>query len=118
MATVTQAGVKYGGAMKASKYLAQYLNTATGGNVFVEYALEVQRWRLVCKKCGKSRTYGAEYDLETAYEKEGVLDSSIQKFAKEHRHTLFIVPSPDVGVYPAHVVTQIPRRTSGRKIRP
>lgn len=112
----------YGAQFKTSMYLEQYLKTATGGNVHAEFSVLVHRWRLVCNKCGASRTYGDEYDLETSYEKDGVLDSNIQSFARAHRHgeerPLKLIKLVPVEINPTHMVTSIPRRSSGRKIRP
>ncbi len=107
----------YGAQLKTSTYLEQYLKTATGGNVHAEFSVLVHRWRLVCK-CGASRTYGDEHDLETPYEKV----SNIQSFARAHRHgeerPLKLIKLVPVEINPTHMVTPIPRRSSGRKIRP
>ena len=108
-----------------SPYLTQYLNTATNGNVFVEFAIDVNRYRLCCKKCEVIQTYGEEYALPTMYEKEGLLDASIQKFAKEHRHegwvsyktTLSVVKPPRQEAV-AVGLSKCPRRTHGRKFKP
>ena len=109
-----------------SPYLTQYLNTATNGNVFVEFAINVNRYRLCCKKCEVIQTYGEEYALPTMYEKEGLLDASIQKFAKEHRHegwvsyktTLSVVKPPPRQEAVAVGLSKCPRRTHGRKFKP
>lgn len=69
--------------------LDQYLKTATGGNVFAEHALDVNRWRLVCTRCGQRKYYIAD-----DYTNKGRLDSSVQQFAKEHAHL-----KPKVDVY-------------------
>jgi hypothetical protein len=71
---------------RVSAYLSQYLNTATDGNVTVEYAADVDRYRLCCKSCGQTLTYGDASPLPTMYEKDGMLDDSIQQFARFHRH--------------------------------
>jgi hypothetical protein len=105
--------------LKVSTYLGQYLNTATDGNVFAEFSVLINRWRLVCRKCQVTRTYGNEYDLETSYEKEGVLDADIQNFAKEHRHAFKdprVTPAP--ALTPRQEKVAIARRETGRKIRP
>ena len=109
-----------------SPYLTQYLNTATNGNVFVEFAIDVNRYRLCCKKCGTTQTYGGEYALPMMYEKEGMLDASIQKFAKEHRHegwvsyktTLSVVKPQPRQEAVAVDLSKCPRRTHGRKFKP
>ena len=108
-----------------SQYLTQYLNTATNGNVFVEFAIDVNRYRLCCKKCTQTLTYNYVHALPTMYEKEGLLDASIQKFAKEHRHEgwvsyktkLSVMKSPRQEAV-AGDLSKCPRRTHGRKFKP
>lgn len=80
-------------AMKAFA-LDQYLKTATSGNVFAEHALDVNRWRLVCTRCGQTMTFAEQYDIADDYTNKGRLDSSVQQFAKEHAHL-----KPKVDVY-------------------
>ena len=109
-----------------SQYLTQYLNTATNGNVFVEFAIDVNRYRLCCKKCTQTLTYNYVHALPTMYEKEGLLDASIQKFAKEHRHegwvsykTVLSVVKPTPRQEAVAVgLSKCPRRTHGRKFKP
>jgi hypothetical protein len=85
---------------RTSEYLTQYLNTATDGNVTVEYAADVDRYRLYCKSCRQTLTYGDVVPLPTMYEKYGTLDDSIQQFARFHRHKPR-ANEPTTGVDPA-----------------
>ena len=66
--------------------LNQYLKTATGGNVYADRAVAVDRWFLFCDKCKTRLTFAEDYDIGAEYEKKGRLDSQIQAFAKEHLH--------------------------------
>ncbi len=108
-----------------SSPLTQYLNVSSNGNVFVEFAIDVNRYRLCCKKCSQILTYSYVHALPTLYEKEGLLDASIQKFAKEHRHegwvsyktTLSVMKSPRQEAV-AVDLSKCPRRTHGRKFKP
>jgi len=109
-----------------SPYLSQYLNTASNGNAGVEFSIDVNRYRLFCKRCKKTQTYGEEYALPTMYEKDGMLDASIQKFAKEHRHDGWVSYKVTLGVAePSPRQKQVavglkkcPRRPHERKFKP
>lgn len=69
-----------------------YLSGASFGNVVIEESFgiadPVQRWRLVCKKCGATLTYS---DVSSAimaekYRFESILDDKVSKFCKAHCH--------------------------------
>lgn len=125
--------------LQASAVLQQYLNTATGGNVFIEQSIALNRWRLCCGKCKETLTFGENEDIATRYQQFSELDSSIQNFVNEHRHMLVkpvkkkesawgdLVPGYvpmkykfEMGVSTiqgGRPATKLPRRTSGRKFR-
>jgi hypothetical protein len=73
--------------LQVSAALTQYLNTAAGGHVFVEQSIALNRWRLCCEKCSQTLTFGEGEDVATKYQHFAELDSSIQAFVNEHRHT-------------------------------
>ena len=60
-------------------YLEQYVKTATGGKVKIEYALAVNRMRLTCSVCGLSLTAA---EPQVANE----IDYGVQQFVDIHAH--------------------------------
>ena len=77
---------------EADQVFEAYLSGASFGNVVMEepfgIADPVQRWRLVCKKCGATLTYS---DVSSAimaekYRFESILDDKVSKFCKAHCH--------------------------------
>lgn len=80
-----------------SPALDQYLKIATGNNVYAEQSFNVSlglnRWRLVCDKCGQTLTFAENYDLADDYANKGRLDTQVQEFAKAHLH---LTPTGDV----------------------
>lgn len=60
-------------------YITQWLETATGGNVKVEFALIADRVRFKCLKCGLTHTAPAIKDSTC-------IDFGIQEFVKLHAH--------------------------------
>jgi hypothetical protein len=68
-------------AVTDSIYIEQFLNVASAGNVFVEFAVSVSRYRLCCRKCLQTLTYAEGFGVDGT-----TVDQSLQDFAKGHRH--------------------------------
>ena len=64
----------------------QFLRTASGGNVHIEYAPCTNRWRLWCSHCNATFTILAVDTLAGDYEKLGMLPQPLATFAKGHLH--------------------------------